>query len=193
MGTKTVQPTEGQQPGQSPQMPPEGNGTQDAPPSQDTPQSFEDWLKDQPDAIKSLYGTHTSGLRSALQKERDDNKALTKQLKELGGKLEEGSEARKAIDDITQKLEVESSRADFYEEAAGKGVADLKLAWLAIQAEEDLSHRGKVDFDALKERHPQLFTQQPPIPRGNAGSGAGQHPGGGSDMNTLIRKAAGRQ
>lgn len=181
------------QSGQPQPTPPASNGTQDTSQTQDTPQSFDDWLKDQPETIKSLYSTHTSGLKSALQKERDDNKALTKQLKELSGKLEEGSEARKALDGITQQLEVESGRADFYEEASSKGVADLKLAWLAIQAEEDLVHRGKVDFDALKERHPQLFAQQPPIPRGNAGSGAGQPPGGASDMNTLIRKASGRQ
>lgn len=166
---------------------------QDAGQQQDTPQSFDEWLKGQPEAITKLYEGHTDGLRSALQKERDNNKTLTKQLKDLGGKLEEGSEARKALDGITEKLEAEQGRADFYEEAVKQGVVDLKLAWLAIQADADeLVRRGRVDFVALKEQHPNLFAQQQPASRGNAGAGAGQEPGGTKDMNNYIRQAAGR-
>lgn len=159
-------------------------------PGNDAPQSFDDWLGDQPEAIKALYASHTDGLRSALRKERDDNKSLTKQLKDLGSKLEDGSEARKALDEITQKLEGESSRADFYEEAVGVGVADLKLAWLAVKSEPELTNRGKVDFDKMRSLHPQLFAQAQPIPRGNAGVGAVSLQTS-EDMNTRIRKAAG--
>lgn len=188
--------TAGQQQTQppAPPTPPASTPPQDAGQQQDTPQSFEVWLDGQPDTIKELYKGHTSGLKSALEKERESNKELTKQIKGLSSKMEEGSDAKKALDDIASKLDTESNRADFYEEASGKGVVDLKLAWLAVQAEaEDLIRKGRVNFDELKARHPQLFTQQQPVPRSNAGSGAGQQPGAPGGMNDFIRKAAGHK
>lgn len=182
---------------------------QEAPPTQDpaqngetpAPETWDEWLALQGDddrtVIETLYNAQTAGLKSALQKERDTNKDLTKQLKALSGKLEEGSEVRQQVEAMTGALEAAQSRADFFEMAASPeiGLVDAKAAWALMQADPDsYTHRGKPDFDALKEAHPHLFRQAPRTPQANAGSGAGQ---GASpqqfDMNDFIRAAAGRK
>jgi hypothetical protein len=156
--------------------------------------TFEAWLDQQEDAVKALYEQHTAGLRSALQNERASNKDLTKQLKDLSTQLEEGSEARTKLEQITKQLEAVQGQADFYEEAVSQGVADLRLAWLAVQAEPDeFIRRGHVDFERLKERHPNLFGKPPVTPQGHAGSGAGQQGAPTKDMNAFIRRSAGRE
>lgn len=171
------------------EKPPEGQGqggTQGNPPLM-----FDSWLKDQPDDVKGLIEDHTHGLRTALDNERNQRKSLEKQLKDAAKRFEKDSDERKALDKISADLTEANRKTDFYDAAHKVGVTNLKLAWLAVVADELLDDKGAVDFEKLKSSHPQLFAAKAPIQNVNAGSGAnGQLPK--QTMNQLIRNAAGR-
>lgn len=190
----TQQPATGQppEPGQQPEQPPQ-------------PATFEEWIKDQPDDVKDLIDNRLTNLQSALSSERTERKKLADQLKQISGQLEQGSEAQKALGEISGQLEVSNRRADFYEQASIAGIfgSSIKLAWAAVGAdnlfEEYLNHRtNKVDWNGLFERmktdYPNLFTApvQPRVPNGNAGTGTTATPTAPMDMNRLILRAARR-
>ncbi len=185
-------------------MPPEGQGNQQqqsqqqqqqgqqqSQQQQQPPATWETWLAAQPDDVKALYEQHTSGLRSALQSERDGRADLAKQLKALSKSAKEGSNEKQALEEITGRLEAAESQTAFYEDAIAQGVGNLRLAWIAAQSGEYLQ-RGKVNWAALKADYPELF-KSPSSPPGNAGTGTGALPPAGKSMNEFIRRAAGRQ
>lgn len=166
-----------------------------------------------PTEHRKLIDDEIGGLRSALTNERtgrkEDNATLKKQLKELQKQLEEGTEARSSLDEIIGErdkvntaLDLETERSEFFLDAHNQGVINLKLAWLAVQEErankesEMFDKKGRVDFDILKEQHPQLFAQEKPAPavRTRAGSGHGStdKTPAKRDMNFIIRREAGR-
>lgn len=145
---------------------------------------FDTWLSSQDDKIKGLLDGHTKGLKSSLEGERAKRKELAKEIKEMTGKLEAGSEAAKQLTVLSGKLETEQKRADFYEKATAAGCRNLRLAWLAAQADD-------LTIEQVKTANPELFgvVVKPPT---NAGNGAGSGGGGEKlDMNSLIRKKAG--
>ena len=156
----------------------------------ETPASFDEWIKAQGDDVQDLFDDHVSGLRSALETERTERKALAKQIKDLGKQAEEGSELRQQLTNLTTALESVQRRTAFYESAPGD-VANLKLAFLAASDAGMVDDDG-VDWQAMRQRFPELF-KRTVIPAGNAGSGAGQN---GAQpqrtMNDFIRAAAGR-
>lgn len=153
---------------------------------------FEGWLKDQPDEVKTLLDSHTSGLKSALKSEREARSKAEKDLRELAGKAEKGSEAEQKLIEMADQMAENDRRAEFYEEAHRAGVTNLKLAYILAVQEERFDKRGRVDFAALKEEYPEIFGMKK-VANGNAGNGTGddKKPGAG-DMNAWIRKAAGR-
>lgn len=160
--------------------------------------TFETWIATQPEAIQTLYQQDIRGLRTALQSEREQRGSLERQLREVTDQLDKGSKAREQLEAITAELESERTRADFFEEAARAGVADLRLAWLAVQDNRDelLDKKGNVNFEKLRGTHPSLFDPKKaaPVPPGHAGSGAGQSGGPPQkDMNAFIRRSAGRE
>ncbi len=143
---------------------------------------------------KGLIDTHIAGLKSALKSQSDQRKALAKQLRDASAKLEKGSDAQKALDGISAKLEVAETRAQFYEDASRPeiGCSDVGLAYLAAISDELFDGRGTVDWDELKKTHPVLFGK-PKMPRGDAGTGGGQQGTKKVSMNDWIRAAAGRR
>lgn len=159
----------------------------------ETPQTFEGWLTTAPEDVKALYEQHTTGLTSALKDERENRKALEKQLREWRDKAEKGSDAETRLNETLTALETTQRRADFLESATKPevGVADTKAAWLIVNAEPDtyIDKRGNINFALLKQNHPALFRTK--LPTANAGNGSGQE-GGKVDMNAIIRQAAGR-
>lgn len=160
------------------------------------PQSFEGWLDGQTDEVKALYKTHTEKLTNTVKAVRDERDDLQKQLKAAGKTLEEGSAAKKALDDISGKLDEANRRADFFQAATRPdvGCTSPELAWLAVQSggSEFVDGRGNVKFDLLKERHPALFAGKPPAPKGNAGAGTDTPPAGKpSSVDDMIRTKAG--
>ena len=159
--------------------------------SDETPPTWESILEGLPEEAKGLYEQHTHGLKSALDAERQQRKDLAKQLQDAAGQLEAGSKARTDLEALQARLEETEKRADFATEASGLGIANVKLAYLAAIEFDTFDRRGNVQWDQLKEAAPELFTQPAPA-RGNAGSGTSAPPQPGQDMNTFIRRMAGR-
>lgn len=82
------------------------------------PKNFEVWIESQPDEIKSLYSEHTTGLKSALKKEREANEAAKKdqaRLAELEAKEKERADANKSE---TEKLTTRAATAEAERDAA---------------------------------------------------------------------------
>jgi len=168
------------------------NGNQDTDQGNET-QTWEAFLGAQSDDVKALHEGHVKGLRSALGSERDQRKDLASQLQDAAKKLEKGSEAQKALEEASGKLEAANQRADFYAEASKPeiGCSNAKLAYIAAQEIGAFDSRGNVNWEVLKQQFPELFKGKP-VAKGNAGSGAGQTGGGKAGMNEFIRAAAGR-
>lgn len=157
--------------------------------------SFEEWFKSQDSATQKLIDDQVANLKNALKSERTEKGDLSKQLKDLAKKAEEGSALKAELDRLASTQEKTSRRADFLEAAVAAGVTDLKLAWKAVSADGDefLDRKGQINFEALKAAHPGLF-EKPRVPDVNAGRGlGGGNPNKSSTaaMNDFIRKAAG--
>lgn len=161
---------------------------------EEQPLTFDAWLGKQDDTIKKLVGSHTSGLKSALDSERDERKKLQRQIKELSKHAEDGSEMRQQLDKLSTDLETTDRRATFYEEAHSNKVTNLRLAWIAAQEGELIDSRGRIDWDGFKAAYPELIERPATVtPRSNAGNGTGAPPARAQDMNSIIRTMAGRR
>jgi hypothetical protein len=154
---------------------------------------FDAWLGEQPDHVKKGYEGKTSGLHSALETERTQRKEFAKQLKDLTTKAEKGSEAEKALGEMSSRVEQAEHRAAFYEDA-GKpeiGCTNPKAAFLVASADNLFKRSGEPDWAAIKQAAPELFASRK-TPPGNAGTGNGAPAPKGGTMNDYIRAAAGR-
>lgn len=167
--------------------PPAADAAGETPPR---PQSFDQWLGGQDDYTRALITGHITGLRSALESERGERKALAKQVKDYTAKADESAGLRSQLDTMTADLEAVNRRITFYETAPAE-VANLRLAWLAAVDAGCIGADGKVDWGKLKEQAPELF-RRPLLPPGNAGSGAQQTGQPDRSMNAFIRQAAGK-
>jgi len=157
------------------------------------PQTFEAWLEGLTPEAKVLLDTHTAGLKSALDSERGTRKDLEKQVRDLAGKAEKGSEAQTELTRVADGLAEADRKTDFYEAAHAAGVNNLKLAYTVAVQDDMFDRRGGVNFEALKTAYPQLFGGTPAAPPGNAGAGTGtQPPAPKGGMNEFIRRQAGR-
>ena len=155
--------------------------------------TFDDWFGGIDDATKALVDQHVRGLKSALEAERAERKTAEKALRDAAGKLEAGSAARVDLEAQAERVAATERRASFYEIAHAAGVADLKLAWLAVSDGNLFTRRGEPDIEALRQAHPALFgAPMPARAPGNAGAGAGQTPAPPRSMNDFIRAAAGQ-
>lgn len=173
--------------GKSPQP---GNGEQGT--GQQQGLDFDKWLEAQTTDVKGLIASHTSGLKSALDAERESRKKLEKELRATAAKLGEGDATRQQLEKTANDLAALSVRADFYEKAHAAGVTNLPLAYIAAQQSGLIDKDGKADLDGLKTSYPELFGQRQP-PAGNAGSGRAGGQQQPVSMNDLIRRAAGRR
>lgn len=160
-------------------------------PQQEQGLTFDGWVKSQPADVQKLLESHTSGLKNALTNERDQRKALAKQLKDLSGQLQEGDKARQSLEQITSQLNEQSQKVAFYEVVAEQ-VTNTKLAWLAARELGAIANDGTVNLELLKKNYPELFNKKPQLPPakgGNGQGGSGAKPG----MNDFIRQSAGRK
>ena len=120
------------------------------------------------------------------------NKKLEKEVRDAAKKLEQGSETQQQLEKMANDLATTSSRAAFYETAHSAGVKNLPLAYVAARESGLLTDDGTADMKGIKERFPELFTSTAPPP-GNAGEGTQTPPPNSEpDMDTFIRRAAGR-
>lgn len=152
--------------------------------------TFEGWLSAQDETVKSLYTTHTNGLKSALSSEREANQAAQKQLRDLAKRADKGSELEAALTKQADDLSALEKQSAFKDRAHTAGVRNLKLAFLAANQAGLVNDKGECDFSKLRAEYPELFLAPPP---GNGGNGTNSAQGAGSTMNDLIRRGAGRQ
>lgn len=184
----TVQNQEQQGVQQQGQTQPQGTPSQ--------PKDFDTWLEEQGTEVKTLYESHVANLKKAAQSEREQRKHdtddLAKKLRDATKKLEEGSEARKSLDETIGKLEAAEQRAAFYEDAARPevGCNNPRLGFIAALEIGAIDAKGRIHWDDLKAQFPQLFTMR--VPNANAGTGTGSPPAGKVSMNDWIRRAAGK-
>ena len=153
---------------------------------------WDTWHKALPEDAQELVAGHVSGLKTALASERDARDTAEKDLRDVAGKLEKGSEAQKEVLRLADAVADGNTKIDFYEDAQKAGVSNLKLAFVVAKEEGLFDKRGNANFTKLKEIYPELFGKKK-VPDGTAGDGTGTGlPGEKVDMNTLIRKKAGR-
>lgn len=172
-----------------------GGGSADAEKGKETqttqPETFDAWLEKQDNKVKELYKSHTHGLTSALEKEREEKKTLSTQLKELLPKAEKGSELEKQLSETLGKMEAAERRAIFAEEAIKPeiGCTNAKAAYALALAENLFDSRGNPKWAEIKQTAPELF-RKPGSTDGGAGGGKSPTP---NDINAAIRRAAGRE
>jgi hypothetical protein len=172
---------------------PQGNGNTEGAGGGTPPVTWEGVLEGLTEEQRTLFDGHVQGLRGALDSERKSARDFERQLREATVQLEEGSDLRAQFEKLTAELDEAGRRADFMSEAGKQGVVNGRLAWLAARDGELFDRRGNADWAALREQCPELFgSQQPPRAAGNAGAGTTAPPAT-VDMNTMLRRAAGRQ
>lgn len=140
------------------------------------PLTWDEWhgqlSEDQRKLIESKFDTDAKALKGALEKERDEAKTLAKQLKDLQGKSEKGSELEKALSDLQAQLAAATQEKQFILDAPAKGVSNIKAAYKLALADGLIDAKGAVDWDALKGAYPELFAQPKPAAPPNTNAGA---------------------
>lgn len=139
-----------------------------------TPLTYDAWIGQQPQEIRDLLDGNTRGLRSALESERGSRKDLEKQLRDLAGKAGKDTELQQQLTALASAQESANLRAEFYEQGHVEGVKNLKLAFLVAQQDELIDKRGRVNWNDMRARYPELFNVVPGKAPGNAGAGTGQ-------------------
>ena len=156
--------------------------------------TFEDWFNTQPDNVKALISDHERGLKSALDAERGNTKALSRQINDLQGAAEKGSELEKQLSTLQAKLTESERHASFIDSASSAGCTNAKAAYKLAKADEDLWKRdGSPDWEAIKETAPEFF-RKPTSVTGNPGSGTDKAPDAGGKMHPmdeLMRRSIG--
>lgn len=151
--------------------------------------TYDTWVGDQSEEVKGLIEGHTTGLKSALDSERDARKGLETQLKEAASKAEGDTKVK--LEAMAAEMAAVEQRADFFVDAQAAGVSNLKLAHTVAVQDDLIDKRGRVNFEQMKTEYPELFGVKPPTPKGHGGSG-NNPPTEGQDMNKMLRSAAGK-
>jgi len=170
--------------------PPNGDSGQQAAAEDGSSQDevdFGAWQAEWSPAQKKAFEAYESGLRSALQKERNAKGDLEKQLRSLSKKAEGQDELQQQLQSMADALRAAEEEARFFQEASDPAVrcAQPKLAWLAAKAEGLVNGEGKVDWDSLKKLYPPLFRDGTRIPEANAAESGGRP--GTISMDDLLR------
>ena len=91
--------------------------------------SFDEFVNTLDEPIKELYNSHISGLKNALDSEKENRRKLSEQVKALSPAVEKGSELEKKLAETAKLLDeaerrsVEyNRRATFAEQAIRPGV-----------------------------------------------------------------------
>ena len=158
------------------------------------PETWDAYLEGLPADVKALYEAHTTGLRNTVQATRQERDALTQQLAGIQKALgKDPVEAKRLIETMAADLESARLRADFFEAASKPeiGCSNPRMAMLMAQEIGAVDAKGRINWDAVKQAAPELFQKR--APDGRAGAGTGSPPVTKIDMNTLLRRAAGRQ
>lgn len=154
-------------------------------------QTYDAWYAALDASAKSLVDGHVQGLRTALSAERQQRGELAKNVRDLAKKAEAGSDMEKTLTEVSRRLAQAERRAEFFEGAARPeiGCTNVRLAFLLAEAEDAFDKQGRPDWEFLRKSAPELF-RRPGV--GSVDGGAGATSPARLDMNTMIRRAAGR-
>ena len=169
------------------------NGSQDGADQgdqdQQDPIDFSAWMAEQPEQVRQAFEGYESGLRNTVAATREDNKSLKEALKSASAQAD--GELKTQLDALSGKLEEREREVAFIDQAVEQNVEKPRALWVLAKAAEAFDRYGKPDWQHLRSEYPMMFRSQP-APRGNAGAGAGTSPRGGPDIESMLRKAAGR-
>jgi len=153
---------------------------------QQTP-AFEEWLEAQDEPTRAMFDEHVHGLKSALDRIKDERKVLKSEIERI--QKDKSSDAEQKLQSVSQKLQEAERRATFHE-SLPPVVTDRRLAWVAAQEYGLVSDDGTCDVDALRSAVPALFTAPPRVPGAGAGTTTPPQEAQKS-MNQFIRVSAG--
>ncbi len=177
----TPETTTGQAPATTGQVPAATTATVTTPPTGQEPEA------------QTFDLAYVKQLRQEAAEARTQKQELGRQVRDLLPKAEKGSELEKALEKLQGDLENERLRADFADAAVRPeiGCSNPRVAFLIAHDIAAIGARGRIDWDAIKQAAPELFLKR--APDGRAGVATGSPPVTKIDMNSLIRRAAGRQ
>ena len=160
-------------------------------PQDDAMPSFDEWLTGQDEKVKEIITNRFTALENTVKSTRQERDDFAKQVKEILPKVEKGSEFEKNLTETLAKLEATERRATFVEEAVKPGIdcRNPKAAYALAVTVEAFDKRGNPDWALLKKEAPELFGKSSPPAHGGSGTDA---PPQANDINSMIRRAAGR-
>lgn len=159
--------------------------------------TLDTWLASQDEAVRNtiqpLITAHIERLQNTVRDTRQERDDFSRQLREATAKLKENSEERAQFEQLSQKLDLASKRADFYEDAPSNGCINAKAAFAIAQASNLFTRTGAPDWKAIKEEAPELFgAKAKRVVSRTAGEGTENNNAQGASMNDWIRASAGR-
>jgi phage shock protein A len=185
------------------------------------PLTFDSLLESMEEPHRDVIEKHIVGLRTALDKEREERKAAQKAVRTTQAEVEQLPTLRQQLEQAAQDALDARAQATFFETAGTNNVkrGSARLAFLAAKDGQFFNDDGSVQWDSLQARFPDLFegtdrsaptgattgtpvqekavvTERPVVaPRtsASAGAGAGAPPRRPFSMTSAIRSAAGRQ
>ena len=183
--------------------------------------TFDSLLDSMEEPHRDVIEKHIVGLRTALDKEREERKAAQKAVRTTQAEVEQLPTLRQQLEQAAQDAIDARAQATFFETAGTNNVkrGSARLAFLAAKDGQFFNDDGSVQWDSLQARFPDLFegtdrsaptgatagtpvqekavvTERPVVaPRtsASAGAGAGAPPRRPFSMTSAIRSAAGRQ
>ena len=140
------------------------------------------WLAEQPEEVQTMIADYTHGLKSALERQKADRKALREKLDNIA---KQGADAEAQVSAIREQVSLAEKRARFFESLPAS-VADKRLAWVAAKEYEAMNEDGSANIEKLRESVPSVF-QQSKLPSAGSGTNA---PPTAVGINEIIRMKA---
>ncbi|HQK35335.1 MAG TPA: hypothetical protein PK074_11465 [Spirochaetales bacterium] len=156
--------------------------------------SFEEFVNTLDEQKKELYSNHISGLKNALESEKENRRKLAEQVKALSPAVEKGSELErklaetaKLLEEAEQRSTEYNRRATFAEQAIRPGVncSNIKAAYALAVSEGLFDEDNSPKWKELQKLAPELFRATKQTNAGNT------EKSDSSDINAAIRRAAG--
>ncbi len=182
--------------------------------------TFDSLLDGMEEEHRDVVERHIVGLRTALDKERDERKTAQRAVRTAQADIEQLSPLRRQLEQAEQDALDARAQATFFEGASTNNVkrGSARLAFLAAKDGQLFDDDGSVQWDSLNVRFPDLFegigrqaptgalsdtpvqkeavvSERPaaaPRASASAGAGGGAPPRRPFSMTSAIRSAAGR-
>lgn len=158
--------------------------------------TFESWLSSQPDDVKTkvqpLFNAHVEKLQNTVKATREERDEFSKQLRDATNKLTKDSDERKRLEEIADKYDEATRRADFFEDALSNNCHNPKAAYAIAKAENLFTKAGLPDWKKIEEVVPEFFgdSKRNLSKKKTAGAGNDKEPQSAMTMNDWIRAEA---